>query len=90
MHKLCNNFKKPTGSTCDNGDRIHRCIEIKRRIQGKTSSGILEASSGEEIFLEVSLSDQGDFLSCEDGSVPATTDETPEVAETARAKMAEI
>jgi hypothetical protein len=55
VRKLCNNFKKPTGATGENGDRIQRCIEIERRIQGKTSSGILGASSGEEEFLEVRL-----------------------------------
>jgi len=76
VRKLCNNFKKPTGATGENGDRIQRCIEIERRIQGKTSSGILGASSGEEEFLEVSSSEQGGFLSCDDGSVAAAADNT--------------
>lgn len=44
VHKLCNNFKKPTGATGENGDRNQRCIEIERCIQGKTNSGILGAS----------------------------------------------
>ena len=48
VRKLCNNFKKPTGSTGDISDRIHRCIEIERRIQRQSNSGILGASSAED------------------------------------------
>ena len=29
VRKLCNNFKKPTGSIGDIMDRIHQCIEIE-------------------------------------------------------------
>ena len=48
VRELCNSFKKPTGSTGDIADRIHRCIEIERRIQRQSNSGILGASSAEE------------------------------------------
>lgn len=41
LRKLCNNMKKPTGSTGENEDRIHKCIEIERRILDKTHSGML-------------------------------------------------
>ena len=45
---LCNNFKNPTGETDENADHILCCIEIERRIQNKTNSTILGASSGKE------------------------------------------
>jgi hypothetical protein len=48
LYKLCNNYKKPTGVTGDIEDRINHCIEIDRRIQRSTSSGLLGASSGED------------------------------------------
>jgi hypothetical protein len=48
VRKLCNNFKKPTGSTGDISDRIHRCIEIERRIQCESNSGILGASPAKD------------------------------------------
>ena len=41
VKKLCNNFKKPTGRTGENGDRIARCIEIERRIQEAANAAIL-------------------------------------------------
>jgi hypothetical protein len=41
VKKLCNGMKKPTGKTGENGDRIHECIEIERRIMEKTHSGML-------------------------------------------------
>ena len=33
---LCNNMKKPTGSTGENGDRVCRCIGIEKKIIKKT------------------------------------------------------
>jgi hypothetical protein len=47
VKKLCNNFKKPTGRTGENGDRIARCIEIERRIQEAANAAILGVSSAE-------------------------------------------
>jgi hypothetical protein len=47
VRKLCNNFKKPTGRTGENGDRINRCIEIERAIQVQNEASIMGASSGE-------------------------------------------
>ena len=47
VKKLCNNFKKPTGRTGENGDRIARCIEIERRIQAAANAAILGVSSAE-------------------------------------------
>ena len=44
---LCNNMKKPTGSTGENGDRVCRCIGIKKKIIRKTHSGFLGDSSEE-------------------------------------------
>ena len=32
VRKLCNNFKKPTGRTGENRDRIARCIAIERSL----------------------------------------------------------
>ena len=40
VKKLCNNFKKPTGRTGENGDRIAHCIEIERRIQEAANAAI--------------------------------------------------
>ena len=43
VRKLCNNMKKPTGRSGGSAtDRIHRCLEIQRRILDKTSSRILD------------------------------------------------
>ena len=47
VKKLCNNFKKPTGRTGENGDRIARCIAIERRIQDAANAAILGVSSAE-------------------------------------------
>jgi hypothetical protein len=55
LRKLCNNYKKPTGATGGIEDRVNRCIEIDRRIQRSTDSGLLGASSGED--------NAGDYLS---------------------------
>ncbi len=41
---LCNGMKKPTGGTGEKGERIHKCIHIKRLILDKTHSGILGLS----------------------------------------------
>ncbi len=40
IKKLCNDMKKPTGSTGEDNDRIARCIGIEKKIMDKTSSGI--------------------------------------------------
>jgi hypothetical protein len=37
MKKLCNGMKKPMGKTGENGDRIHECIAIERRILSSLS-----------------------------------------------------
>jgi hypothetical protein len=43
--KMCNNYKKPTGS----GDAfLLRCLGIARQIMGKSSATVLEGSSGDE------------------------------------------
>jgi hypothetical protein len=48
--KLCNNMKKPTGKMgADTKDCINCCIVIERKILDKTSSGILGASSEEDV-----------------------------------------
>lgn len=47
IRKLCNNFKKPTGKTGENGDRINQCIEIERAMQLQQEAAVLGASSGE-------------------------------------------
>jgi hypothetical protein len=41
MTNLCNSMKNPTGWTGKNGDRICRCIAIKKKIMRKTHSGFL-------------------------------------------------
>ena len=48
IKKLCNDMKKPTGSTGEDNDRIARCIGIEKKIMDKTSSGILGLSSGDD------------------------------------------
>ena len=45
---LCNGMKKPTGGTGEKGERIHKCIAIKRLILDKTHSGILGLSPDED------------------------------------------
>jgi hypothetical protein len=60
LRKLCNNYKKPTGATGGIEDRVNRCIEIDRRIQRSTNSGLLGASSGED--------DAGAFLNSDSSS----------------------
>lgn len=50
FRKLCNSMKKPTGRMgADAKDRINRCIQIERKILDKTSSGVLGASSEEDV-----------------------------------------
>ncbi len=41
---LCNGIKKPTGGTGERGERIHKCIAIKRLILDKTHLGIFGLS----------------------------------------------
>jgi len=48
IRNLCNNTKKPTGRTGEKGDRIHRCIAIKKKIMDKTHSGMIGFSSEED------------------------------------------
>jgi len=48
LRKLCNNMKKPMGSTGGNEDHIHECIAIERRIMEKTHSGMLGLSDGDD------------------------------------------
>jgi hypothetical protein len=48
MKNLCNSMKKPTGWTGENGDRICRCIAIKKKIMRKTHSGFLGVLSDED------------------------------------------
>jgi hypothetical protein len=38
---LCNNMKKLTGRTGEDGDRINQCIAIEKKIMRKTHSGML-------------------------------------------------
>ena len=45
IKNLCNGMKKPTGSTGENNDRVHRCIAIEKLILDKTNSGLLGLSS---------------------------------------------
>ena len=51
ISKLCNNMKKPTGSTGENGDRVCKCISIEKKIMRKTHSGFLGDSSAEGDYM---------------------------------------
>jgi hypothetical protein len=51
MKNLCNNMKKPTGSTGENGDRVCKCISIEKKIMRKTHSGFLGDSSAEGDYM---------------------------------------
>ncbi len=46
---LCNGMKKPTGGTGEKGERIHKCIAIKRLILYKTHSSILGLSTDRDV-----------------------------------------
>jgi hypothetical protein len=60
-------MKKPTGRMgADDKDRINRCIAIERRILDKTSSGILGASSEEDVNSLLLPSSSGDEESNEE------------------------
>jgi hypothetical protein len=55
LRKLCNNMKKPTGRTGENEDRIHKCIEIERRIFDKTHSGCWVCRTGTTRMLRMKM-----------------------------------
>ncbi len=55
IKNLCNNMQKPTGRTGKNGDQIHQCMLIEKKIIKKTHSGM------------IGLSSDSDSLSCNDG-----------------------
>jgi hypothetical protein len=48
IRTLCNGMKKPTGRTGEDGNRIHRCISIEKKILNKTHSGMLGFSSSDD------------------------------------------
>ena len=48
IKNLCNNMKKPTGATGENGDRVNRCMKIEKKIMQKSNSGLLGFSSEDE------------------------------------------
>jgi hypothetical protein len=48
LKNLCNSMKKPTDRSGKNGDRICRCIAIKKNIMRKTHSGFLGVLSDED------------------------------------------
>jgi hypothetical protein len=56
IKNLCNNMKKPTGATCENGDRVNRCMKIEKKIMQKTNSGLLGFSLEDE---NLNLSEAG-------------------------------
>ena len=64
IKNLCNNMKKPTGATGENGDRVNRCMKIEKKIMQKTNSGLLGFSSEDE---NRNLSDAGDDSRGEEG-----------------------
>jgi hypothetical protein len=47
IKNLCNNMKKPTGPTGEDGNRINRCMVIEKKITRKTHSGMLGFTSDE-------------------------------------------
>jgi hypothetical protein len=52
IKNLCNGMKKPTAGTGQIGERIHKCITIKRLILNKTHSGLLGLSPDGHANLE--------------------------------------
>jgi hypothetical protein len=57
-------MKKPTGRMgADVKDRINRCIAIDRRILDKTSSGILGASSEEDMLSPLTIDTNNSIFS---------------------------
>ena len=61
LRKLFNSMKKPTDKMgVVTKDHTNRCIEIKRRILDKTSSGILGALSEEDFNPSLLSSSSGD------------------------------
>jgi hypothetical protein len=47
IENLCNNMKRPMGWMGEDGDQIHQCIAIEKKIMKKTHSGLLGFSSDE-------------------------------------------
>ncbi|KAL7435436.1 hypothetical protein ACHAXH_005446, partial [Discostella pseudostelligera] len=82
--KLCNGFKKPTGSSGNSTDRIHLCNTIQRNIYTKSGASTLGASSAENSFDGgpgsenedvINVDDNGDDIDDFDGTsgnVPST------------------
>ncbi|KAL3802053.1 hypothetical protein HJC23_010809 [Cyclotella cryptica] len=80
VRKLCNNMKKPTGRSGGNAtDRIHRCLEIQRRILDKTSSGILGASSDDDNRFDPSSSSSSSVSSSSSMSSSSSSEDDEEV-----------
>jgi hypothetical protein len=48
IKNLCNNMKKPTGKTGEDGNRIDWCMAIEKKIMKKTHSGLLGFTTEEE------------------------------------------
>jgi hypothetical protein len=48
---LCNNMRKPTGRTGKNGNCIHQCMLIQKKIMKKTHSGMIGLSSDSDSLL---------------------------------------
>ena len=63
VKKLCNNFKKPTGCTGENGDRIKRCITIEHHIQDEANAAALVVSSAESEHKDEENEDDNNELS---------------------------
>jgi hypothetical protein len=64
MKNLCNSTKKPMGWIGGNGDRIYRCIAIKKKIMTKTHSGFLGVLSDKDDVANnfpVGSADEGGF-----------------------------
>jgi hypothetical protein len=78
--KLCNGFKKPTGSSGNSTDRIHLCNAIQRNIYTKSGASTLGASSAENSFDGGPGSENEDVINVDDiddfdgtsGNVPST------------------
>ena len=64
--KLCNGFKKPTGSSGNNTDRIHMCNAIQRKIYTKSGASTLGASSAENSFDDGPGSETDDIINVDD------------------------
>ncbi len=43
IKNLCNNMKKPTGATGENGDRVNRCMKTEKKIMQKTKPPLFES-----------------------------------------------